>query len=238
MDELKRAAALAAVDLLPTKGIIGIGSGTTLAYAIEEIGRRVRVGQMQIVGVPTSYQARMLGREYGIPLQDSMDVSRIDVTIDGADEVDPHGNLIKGAGAAHCIEKVVASSSKRMIVVVDESKIVERLGRRFPVPVDVFPAGLSYAMRCLRDLGGEVAVRESKGKIGPVVSDLGNVVVDVKFDEIEDAAALDRRLNAIAGVVGHGLFLGLASEAVVAKMSRGEPAVEILQFKRMDAEAE
>lgn len=233
MDELKKAAALAAVDLLPAEGLIGLGSGTTLAYAIEEIGRRVRTGRMKIAGVPTSFQARLLAQQYGIPLRDSMDVEHIDATIDGADEVDPQGNLIKGAGAAQGIEKVIATAADKLVIVVDASKIVQELGHNFPVPVDIFPAALSSAMRHLRELGGQPAVRYSKGKIGPVISDLGNIVVDVKFERIPDAAALDRQLNAIPGLVEHGLFVGLASCAVVARAPAENPSIDVMQFERL-----
>jgi len=226
------AAALAVVDLLPTSGVIGLGSGTTLAYAIEEVGKRVRAGRMSIVGVPTSYQARLLAYQYGIPIRDSMDVDHVDVTMDGADEVDPRGNLIKGGGGAHATEKLVAAASKRLIIIVDESKIVQELGHRFAVPADVFPAGLAYAMRRFRDLGGAPEVRSGKGKIGPVISDLGNIVVDIRFDGIPDPARLDAQLNAIPGVVAHGLFVGLASQAVVSRPPADKPSVQVLEFQR------
>lgn len=235
MDELKKAAALAAVEMLPAGGIIGLGSGTTLAYAIEEIGRRIRAGQMDIAGVPTSYQARQLASEYGIPIRDPMGIDRIDVTIDGADEVDPQGNLIKGAGAAHVTEKIIAAMSGRLIIIVDESKIVAQLGTHFPIPLDVVPTSLSFVQRRLRDLGGVPAVRYGQGKIGPVISDLGNVVVDVKFERVADPASLDRQLNAIPGVVGHGLFVGLTSQVVVARSAVGKATVDVMEFHRKSA---
>lgn len=232
MEALKKAAALAAVEMLPTRGVIGLGSGTTLAYAIEEIGRRVQAGQMEITGVPTSYQSRMLANQYCIPIHDSMDIDRIDVTIDGADEVDPRGNLIKGGGAAHATEKVVAAASKRLIILVDESKLVQQLGRRFAVPADVFPEGLALAMRYFRNAGGHPEIRQSKGKIGPAISDLGNIVVDVRFEGISDPIKLDRELNAIPGVVAHGLFVGLASQAVVACRDGNKVTIKTIPFHR------
>lgn len=232
MEGLKIAAARAAVEMLPASGVIGLGSGTTLAYAIEEVGKRMRAGRMDIVGVPTSYQARLLARQYGIPLRDPMDVDRIDVTMDGADEIDPQGNLIKGGGGAHATEKLVAAASRQLIVIADESKIVPQLGQRFAVPADVFPAALAFAMRCFRDLGGEPEIRTGKGKIGPVISDLGNIVVDIRFGGIADPARLDAQLNAIPGVVAHGLFVGLASQAVIAKLPADSPTVQVLEFRR------
>lgn len=232
MDELKKAAALAAVEMIPANTVVGLGSGTTLAYAIRELGLRVRDGRLKIVGVPTSYQARLLAVENGIPIRESMDVDSIDITIDGADEIDPPGNLIKGGGAAHCTEKVVAAASRRLIIIVDESKIVTQLGTKFAVPVDVFPAGLALAMRRLRDLGGQPAVRTGPGKIGPTISDLGNIVVDVRFPGIADPADLDCRINAIPGVVGHGLFVGMCSQAIVARPPLDKPAIQVLDFAR------
>lgn len=231
MDELKQAAALAAVDLVPTKAVVGLGSGTTLAYAIRELGRRAAAGKVQIVGVPTSYQARLVGIESGIPIRDSMDVDTIDITIDGADEVDPQGNLIKGGGAAHCTEKVVAAASKRLVIIVDASKMVPQLGTKFAVPVDVFPAGLALAMRRLREMGGQPEVRYGKGKIGPVISDLGNIVVDVKFPPIAEPARIDREINAIPGVVGHGLFIGMCNQVVIAKPPEDRPVIQVMEFR-------
>lgn len=231
MEALKKAAALAAVDLVPNNAVVGLGSGTTLAYAIQELGRRVRAGQLKIVGVPTSWQAKLLGQESGIPLRDSMDVDAVDVTIDGADEVDPQGNLIKGGGAAHCTEKVVAAASKRLVIIVDESKIVQRLGTKVAVPVDIFPAGLALAMRKLREIGGRPEIRFGKGKIGPVISDLGNIVVDVKFPPMTDPARIDQLINAIPGVVGHGLFIGLCNQVVIAKPPEDKPMIQVIEFK-------
>ncbi len=232
METLKKATALAAVDLIPDGAVVGLGSGTTLAFALEEIGRRVRAGTLRIVGVPTSYQARLLAVSAGIPIRESMDVDTVDVTIDGADEVDPAGHLIKGGGAAHCTEKVVAAASQRLIIVVDGSKLVERLGTRFAVPVDVFPAGLALAIRRLRGLGGEPVVRQGAGKIGPVISDLGNIVVDVRFDGIADPARLDAQINAIPGVVGHGLFVGMTSQVVAGRPPADDPKIEVIEFSR------
>ena len=132
-DELKKKAALAAVEQIPDHSVVGLGSGSTLAFFIHELGRRVREGSLHIVGVPTSFQARMIAAEYGMTIRDPMEMSEVDVAVDGADEVDPKGNLIKGGGAAHVMEKIVASMARRFVICVDESKMV-RVTEKFAVP--------------------------------------------------------------------------------------------------------
>ncbi|MGE0681406.1 MAG: ribose-5-phosphate isomerase RpiA [Candidatus Binatia bacterium] len=226
MDALKQAVAAAAVDLVPSHTILGLGSGSTLAFFIKLLGERVRTGQLQIVGVPTSYQTRLLARQHGIPIQDAMDIDHVDLTIDGADEIDPTGNLIKGAGGAHVMEKLVAACADRFIVVADESKLVHTLGERFPVPVEVIVPSVPFILRRLQELGGTPVVRCGPGKLGPVMSDLGNPIIDVRFDVIHDAAALDHILNNIPGVVGHGLFINMAHEVIVAKSPVENPLIE------------
>ena len=135
VDELKKAVALAAAAEVKDNSVIGLGSGSTVAYFVEEIGSRVRGGKLNVVGVPTSYQTRFMAREHGIPILDPVDVDEVDIAVDGADEVDPQGNLIKGGGGAHVLEKLVGSMSHEFIIVVDESKMVETLGANFAVPV-------------------------------------------------------------------------------------------------------
>lgn len=232
MDALKAAAGLAAVDLVPTDTIIGLGSGSTVAYLIKELGERVRQGRLRITGVPTSYQTRLLAKECGIPLQDLMDVDRMDLAIDGADEVDPVGNLIKGAGGAHVMEKLVAASATRFIIVADETKLVQTLGERYPVPVEVIAPALSLVLRCLRELGGNPTVRCGSGKLGPVISDLGHPILDVHFGLITDVPRLSQQIDSIPGVVGHGLFVGMVDQVVVARSPAESPVVERLNFTR------
>lgn len=234
MDALKKAAALAAVELVPARAVVGLGSGSTVAYAIKEIGERVRQGRLEVVGVPTSYDTRLLARAEGISLCDPMDVDRVDIALDGADEVDPVGNAIKGAGAAHVLEKIVAASATRFVVVADESKLVQTLGvGKYPVPVEVLAPALSFVLRRLAALGGKPSVRRGLGKLGPVISDTGHPIIDVHFGPIADAARLDHEINAIPGVVGHGLFVGMIDQVIVARTGGEEPAVETLTFPRV-----
>jgi ribose 5-phosphate isomerase A len=234
VDALKKAAATAAVDLVPPNNtIIGLGSGSTLAFVIRELGERVRQGRLRIMGVPTSYQARFLAKECGIPIQDAIDTDHVDLAIDGADEVDPAGNLIKGAGGAHVMEKLIAAWAHRFIVVVDETKLVQTLGRgRYPLPVEVIAPAMPFVMRRLQELGGKPSMRNGSGKLEPVISDLGHPIIDVDFGPIADAAWLNQQLNGLPGVVGHGLFIGMANKVIVARSPVESPKVEILDFPR------
>lgn len=231
MDTLKKAAALAAVELVPNGTLVGLGSGSTVAFVIEELGKRVRQGRLHIVGVPTSYDTRTRAKEEGIPIRDTIDVDSVDLTIDGADEVDPAGNLLKGGGGAHVMEKVVAALGRQFVVVVDESKLVQTLGQgKYPVPVEVIAPALPFVMRCMQDLGGKPIVRNGSGKLGPVISDLGHPIINVDFGPIADAPRLSQQLDSIPGVVGHGLFIGMANQVIVARSPADHPIVEIRHF--------
>jgi ribose 5-phosphate isomerase A len=229
-DDLKKAAAYAAADLVADGMLVGLGSGSTLVHVLRRLGERVRDSGLRIVGVPTSYQARALAIECGIPIREAMDVSELDMALDGADEIDPAGNHLKGAGGAQVIEKIIASMARRYLVVADGSKWVEHLGRKHPVVAEVVTPALASAMRRFRELGGRPVMRTSGGKLGPVISDLGNPIVDVQFDGIDDPARLDAELNAIPGLVGHGLFVGLAAGAVIARADEAGATVEIVEF--------
>lgn len=195
---------------------VGLGTGSTAAEMIRELGRRVREEGISVAGVPTSFHAAILAREQGIDVRSLEDVDRIDIAIDGADEVDPGKNLIKGGGAAHTREKVIASFADRFVVVVDESKLVPKLGVEFPVPVEAIPMALPLVLRRLRDLGGAPDVRMGVRKDGPVVTDQGNIVIDVRFGGIDDPARLEAAINSIPGVLDNGLFVGLADLILVA----------------------
>ena len=232
MDVLKKAAAVAAADLVPHNAVVGLGSGSTLAYFIEELGVRRRRGRFHIVGVPTSYQARFLAQECGIPLYDPMDIDSVAIAVDGADEVDPFGNLIKGAGGAHVVEKLVAACAKWFVVVIDESKRVKTLGERASVPLEVIAPALSFVMRRVRELGGQPTLRTGNGKLGPVISDLGHPIVDVAFGPIPDVARLDQQLNSLPGVLGHGLFIGMADQVIIAHPPAEKPKIETIQFPK------
>jgi len=218
----KRRAGIEAARMVQDGTVVGLGTGSTAAFAIEELGRRMREEAFRCLGVPTSFSSAMLARKHGIPLATLDDVAGIQVAIDGADEVDPHKNLIKGGGAAHTREKIVDSLAEIFIVVVDESKLVKRLGEKCPVPVEVLPFAVSPVMRQLRDMGAEPELRMAVKKDGPVISDEGNFIIDARFEVIEDPAMLEKELNAIPGVLDNGIFAHLAQIVIVASLDRGE----------------
>ncbi len=223
---MKQEVGRAAAQRVQSNCIVGLGTGSTTAYAIEYIGERLAKGEISnVVGIPTSYQAEVLARKYGIPLTTLDVVDHIDIAIDGADEVDPHKNLIKGGGAAHTREKIVDSLADLFIVVVDSSKIVEKLGSTFPLPVEVIPMAVTPVMRQLERLGGKPELRMGVKKAGPVVTDQGNLVIDVKFDSIDNPAELEKTINNIPGVVENGLFVGLADVILVGEIVDGKPRV-------------
>ncbi len=213
-DELKQAAATRAVEQLADGMVVGLGSGSTASFAISAIGERIRAG-LRIVGIPTSESTAEKGRSLGIPLSTLDEYTRIDITIDGADEVELGTlNLIKGGGGNLLREKIVATASKRLVIVVDQSKLVERLGTRVSVPVEVAQFGWRSTARRLAALGLEPTPRlAADGSM--FVTDGGNFIVDCKFGAIRYAHDVQSRLDATVGVVEHGLFLGLASQVVV-----------------------
>ncbi|WP_448533360.1 ribose-5-phosphate isomerase RpiA [Parathermosynechococcus lividus] len=224
--QMKQAVAKAAADRVQSGMVVGLGTGSTTAFVIEFLGDRLRNGELSdIRGVPTSFQASVLAKQYGIPLVTLDDVTKIDVAIDGADEVDPAKNLIKGGGAAHTREKIVDSLADQFLVVVDSSKFVERLGSTFPVPVEVLPLALSPVSRALTALGGKPELRMGVKKDGPVITDQGNLVLDVTFTEIADAAALEKTINNIPGVLENGLFVNVADVVLVGELVEGHPRV-------------
>jgi ribose 5-phosphate isomerase A len=217
----RREVGLAGAALVRNGMVVGLGTGSTTAFAIEELGRRVREEKLAIVGVPTSWSAAELARRVGIDVRGVSDVPRIDLALDGADEVGPGLALIKGGGAAHTLEKIVATAADRFVVLVDERKVVTRLGEKWPVPVEVLAVALRPVLRALERLGARAEVRTSGGKDGPVFTDHGNLVVDAKFPGIDDPAALGRELDAIPGLFEHGLFVDLADEVLVGSRQDG-----------------
>jgi ribose 5-phosphate isomerase A len=222
---MKQEVGRVAASRVQSDSIVGLGTGSTTAFAIRFLGERLKSGDLKnIRGIPTSFQAAALARHHGIPLTTLDDVETIDIAIDGADEVDPHKNLIKGGGAAHTQEKVVDSLADFFIVVVDRSKLVEKLGVA-PVPVEVLPFAVNPAMREIRKLGGKPAIRMAINKDGPVITDQGNMVLDVKFEQIDDPGELNRTLNTIPGVVDSGLFVGAADIVLVGEVLDGQPVV-------------
>ncbi len=224
--QMKQVVAKAAADRVQSGMVVGLGTGSTTAFVIEFLGDRLRNGELSnIRGVPTSFQASVLAKQYGIPLVTLDDVTKIDIAIDGADEVDSAKNLIKGGGAAHTREKIVDSLADQFLVVVDSSKLVERLGSTFPVPVEVLPLALSPVSRALTALGGKPELRMGVKKDGPVITDQGNFVLDVTFAEIADAAALEKTINNIPGVLENGLFVNVADVVLVGELVEGHPRV-------------
>ena len=217
----KQKTGIEAAKLVKNGDIVGLGTGSTAAFMIEELGRRTRDEGLKITGIPTSFQASQLARRYDIPVSTLDDVERIDLAIDGADEVDPQKNLIKGGGAAHTREKVIDYLAERFIVIVDDSKLVKRLGEKFPVPVEVIPMALAPVLRRLKSLGGESTLRLGVKKDGPVITDQGNFVVDVKFPYIEDPETMETTLNNIPGVVENGIFVDCADLIIVGVTSDG-----------------
>ncbi|NMG18456.1 ribose-5-phosphate isomerase RpiA [Brasilonema bromeliae] len=219
----------AAAALVQSGSIVGLGTGSTTAYAIEFIGDRLKSGELKdIVGVPTSFQAEVLAKQYGIPLTTLDAIDHIDIAIDGADEVDPQKNLIKGGGAAHTREKVVDYLASRFIVVVDGGKLVDRLGSVFPVPVEVIPMAVTPVTLALKKLGGKPELRMGVKKAGPVITDQGNMVIDVKFDTIDDPENIEKILNNIPGVLENGIFVNCADVVLVGEVKDGQPVVREL----------
>ena len=224
----KRAAAARAVEFVRPGMRLGLGTGSTAKHFVELLGERVRAG-LDVIGVPTSEATRTDALRCGIPLTTLDDIDRLDLTVDGADEIDPSLNVIKGGGGALLREKIVAAASDRMIVIADDSKWVEVLGR-FPLPIEVIPFGLAATRRAMgrafaeSGVSGQMVVRKTvDGHV--FVTDGGHWIVDAHLERISDAPHLARLLNSIPGVVEHGLFIGLASTAMLAG-SQGIRVVE------------
>jgi len=209
----KTAAGFRAADMVEDGTVLGLGTGSTVFYMIERLSVRIREERLKISGIPTSYQTAIRAREYGIPLATLDDYPAIDLAIDGADEVDPGLNLIKGRGAAHLREKCVAAAAFRFIVVVDEQKVVPRL--QAPVPVEILPFAATPVLAQLRALGCKPVIREGVKKDGPVITDNGNFIADCSFYSIESPALLEAEIGKIAGVVESGLFTGFADKTTL-----------------------
>jgi ribose 5-phosphate isomerase A len=223
LEEAKLKAALEAVKHVRNNSIVGLGSGSTAAYAIVAIGEKIKRENLNVMGIPTSYQAFALAVKQEIPLTTLEEHAVIDVTIDGADQIDVNLNLIKGMGAALAREKIVASASKQNIIVADEGKKVKVLGEMGqPVPIEVLPFARSQVQRKIEAIGGKSVLREGKGKLGPVITDNGNMILDAVFGEINDPTVLGIKLKMIPGVVETGLFVGLTDIAYLGTSSGTE----------------
>ncbi|QBE69981.1 Ribose 5-phosphate isomerase A [Synechococcus sp. WH 8101] len=228
---MKQAVAAAAVDAIQDGMVLGLGSGSTAALMIQGLGAKLAAGELRdIVGVTTSFQGEVLAAELGIPLRSLNAVERIDLAIDGADEVDPSFQLIKGGGACHVQEKLVAARAERFIVVVDATKLVDRLNLGFLLPVEVLPGAWRQVQARLASMGGAAELRMATRKAGPVVTDQGNLVLDVRFGEgIADPRALEQTINNIPGVLENGLFVDLADEVLVGEVTDGVAGVRRLE---------
>lgn len=211
-EEMKKIAAEKAVELIEDNMIVGLGTGSTVKYALKKIGERVSNG-LVIQGIPTSNQTRKLAQKYNIPLTTLAEHPEIDITIDGADEIDSDLNLIKGGGGALTREKIIAFHTKQLVIIADDSKVVKSLGIDFPLPVEVTKFGWEATKKSIEDFECVCTLR--KIFEDPFITDNGNYIIDCEFDRIPDPEQMEQSLNMIPGVVENGLFIGLANKAIV-----------------------
>ena len=230
-NQMKQAVAKAAVDQIQNGMILGLGSGSTAALMIEALALKLKSGEIKdVVGVTTSFQGEVLATELGIPLKSLSSVSEIDLAIDGADEVDPKFQLIKGGGACHVQEKLVAALAKKFVVVVDSTKLVTKLNLDFKLPVEVLPSAWKQVQKTLKNLGAEGNLRMAQKKAGPIVTDQGNLILDLTFSNgIDQPELLESQINNIPGVLENGLFVNLTDEVLVGKVENDEVGVESLK---------
>ena len=215
-DRLKKEAGVSAVDFVESGMVLGLGTGSTTKFALEEIGKRLKEGRLKdIVGICSSIQTENRAKDLGIPIMSFDDKQELDLTIDGADEVDPQLNLIKGGGGALLREKVLAQASKRNIMIVDESKLSPMLGTHFAVPIEVIPFAWKPVSVFLKSLGADPVLR-LKNDSSPYQTDQENYILDSKFGPIQNLEELAQKLGQKAGIAEFGLFLGTATEVIVA----------------------
>jgi len=224
---MKQIVADAAIKEVESEMILGLGSGSTAALMIKSLADEIHSGKLKhIRGVATSFQSEVLALELEIPLIDLASVSRIDLAIDGADEVDPAFQLIKGGGACHVREKLVASKAEKLLIVVDESKMVQNLNKTFPLPVEVLPNAWKQVKDMISEMDGCSTLRMAKKKAGPVVTDQGNLILDVLFnDGIKNPKDIERSINNIPGVLENGLFVDITDKVLVGKIENNTPVV-------------
>lgn len=224
---MKKQVGEAAAAMVQSGTIVGLGTGSTAAFMIQALGDRLQAGDLkEIQAITTSFQGEVLARECGISLTTLDVVDYIDLAIDGADEVDPNLNLIKGGGAAHFQEKLVEAYAKKFVVIVDSSKLVEKLNLNFLLPVEVVPKALNPVTKAIEKLGAKVTLRMGAKKAGPVITDQGNLVLDVKFPNgIDHPVELEKTLNNIPGVLENGLFVNMTDLVLVGEVIDGNPTV-------------
>ncbi len=229
LDALKKIAAGKAVSFIESGMIVGLGTGSTTKFALLKISEMLESGELsEITGIPTSVQTESLAKELNIPVSDLNRHPQIDLTIDGADEVDKNLNLIKGGGGALLREKVVAQASRAEIIIVDETKISVSLGEKWAVPIEVLQFAVEVEKEFLKSIGGKPSLRK-KDSGEPFVTDEGNFILDTNFGIIETPEELAKKLEQRAGIVEHGLFINLADKVIVAK----ESGVEVLRKNKL-----
>ena len=224
---MKKIVAEAAINEIKDDMVLGLGSGSTAALMIKSLANEIRSGKLKnIRGVATSFQSEVLALELDIPLIDLASVTQIDLAIDGADEVDPSFQLIKGGGACHVREKLVASKANQLLIVVDETKLVQNLNKSFPLPVEVLPNSWKQVKDVISEMHGESTLRMATKKAGPVVTDQGNLILDILFtDGIKNPKEIEMNINNIPGVLENGLFVDLTDKVLVGKIENGIPMV-------------
>jgi ribose 5-phosphate isomerase A len=224
---MKKIVADAAIKEVESGMILGLGSGSTAALMIKSLADEIHSGNLQnIRGVATSFQSEVLALELDIPLIDLASVSKIDLAIDGADEVDQGFQLIKGGGACHVREKLVASKADHLLIVVDESKLVKKLNQSFPLPVEVLPNAWKQVQEIISEMNSSSSLRMATKKAGPVVTDQGNLILDVLFnDGIHNPKEIEMSINNIPGVLENGLFVDLTDKVLVGKIEKNIPVV-------------
>ena len=224
---MKKAVAEAAVDEVTNNMIVGLGSGSTAAIMIKTLSNKIKAGELKnIRGVPTSFQSEVLALELGIPLIDLVSVTQIDLAIDGADEVNPDYQLIKGGGACHVREKLVASKANKLLIVVDQTKLVENLNKVFPLPVEVLPSAWKQVKDVIEKMDAKCKLRMAEKKAGPIVTDEGNLILDVLFNGgINNPKEIELKINNIPGVLENGLFVDLTYKVLVGKVENNQTVV-------------
>ena len=224
---MKKAVAEAAVNEVTSNMIVGLGSGSTAAIMIKTLANKIKAGELkEIRGVPTSFQSEVLALELGIPLIDLVSVDQIDLAIDGADEVNPAYQLIKGGGACHVREKLVASKANKLLIVVDQTKLVKNLNEEFPLPVEVLPSAWKQVKDVIEDMDAQCKLRLAEKKAGPVVTDEGNLILDVLFNGgINNPKEIELQINNIPGVLENGLFVDLTYKVLVGKVENNQTVV-------------
>jgi len=224
---MKKAVAEAAVNEVTSNMIVGLGSGSTAAIMIKTLANKIKAGELKnIRGVPTSFQSEVLALELGIPLIDLASVSQIDLAIDGADEVNPDYQLIKGGGACHVREKLVASKANKLLIVVDQTKLVENLNEVFPLPVEVLPSAWKQVKDVIEKMDAKCNLRMAEKKAGPIVTDEGNLILDILFNGgIKNPRKIELLINNIPGVLENGLFIDLTDKVLVGKIVNNQTTV-------------